>query len=154
MSDRHANVPSGDETAALIADRLAEICGRLNKVTQGNWAHTQHLPEYSQVEADSTPSPIALIGVSAADGEFMAHSKADIEFLLARLGAAELERLRRAENTVKAEALMQAAEDIELGDWTHHGNYSDRWNAEAEASTWLERRAAALLAAPTEESNG
>ena len=49
---------------------------------------------------------------------------------------------------VKAEALREAADDIKLGDWSHHGNVDDVSNAEAEASTWLMARAAALLPVP------
>lgn len=39
-------------------------------------------------------------------------------------------------------ALREASEEVELrGDWSRHGNADPVWNAEAEASCWLEDRA-------------
>jgi len=46
------------------------------------------------------------------------------------------------ERAAAEKALLEAADDVELGDWSHHGNHDDHRDAEAEASTWLEKRAA------------
>lgn len=48
------------------------------------------------------------------------------------------------ERAAAIKALEDASDEIELGDWSHHGNSSDRRNAEAEASNWLDKRAISL----------
>lgn len=50
----------------------------------------------------------------------------------------------KVEREAAARALEEAAADIELGGWDHHGNHHPQRDAEAEASTWLDARAAEI----------
>ena len=69
-----------------------------------------------------------------------AYAGHDFDYAIA---GAQFDRwLAEVERASAEKALLQAADEVELGDWSHHGNHDDHRDAEAEASTWLEKRAA------------
>ena len=97
----------------MTMDRMAEIKARCKAATPGAWKHRE-TADYSEIYAAS--DPLALVGSSTDDAEFIAHAREDIPYLLEQLEEAqrETERLREAHLWIPVDVMLP---DNEKHDW-------------------------------------
>lgn len=98
--------------------------------------------------SEYTPTTYEMRGRAITGAALIVHRRDGVRISEAEeIAGVEFDRwLAEHDREVHAKALTDAAEDVEFRpfEWTRHGNPTMRANGEAEASTWLEARAAEI----------